>query len=186
MSTEAAPDTKPRRRKPRMPGFDYVGGYAYHVTVVTHDRRPLLMDENATLTVEDLRRAAEVTAFELLVFCVMPDHVHALVLGLDEDANLLRYVQRFKQLSGFRLAKTAKKPIWQQSFYDHALRHHEDVLHVARYIFGNPVEAGLITPDEEWPYSGGTLFAKNERYLVDDVRDGAKASSLHHSATDSP
>ena len=170
---------RPRRRRPRMPGFDYAGSYAYHVAVIVHDRRPVLTGDNAEAVVGDLYRAAQATSFELLTYCVMPDHMHALVLGVDGHANLLKFIQRFKQLTSFRFSKSHPKPFWQQSFYDHALRHNEDVLPIAKYILGNPVEAGLVTSGEEWPYSGGTLLANDDAHQEHDPQDGAKASSLH-------
>jgi len=175
----SAPVGRSRRRKPRMPGFEYEGRYGYHVTIVTHDRRPSLTGIAASQAVDDLKRAADATSFELLAYCVMPDHVHALPLGIEDDARLLRFVQRFKQLTGHRFSQTHPKPFWQQSFYDHVLRHDEDVLHVARYILGNPIEAGLISPDKTWPFSGGTLVAETDGAPNGDQRDGAKASSLH-------
>lgn len=183
--TIADKNSKPRRRRPRLPGFDYHGNFAYHITVVTHARRPILVSDAARLTVDDLEGAAAATSFDLLVYCVMPDHVHALVQGSGAHADLLRFLQRFKQRSGYRLSGTTEKPTWQQSFYDHALSRNEDVLPIARYILGNPVEAGLITPDGVWPFSGGSLLATGEERADGDLRDGAKASSLRKTGTSS-
>ncbi len=165
------------RTRPRLPAFDYTGRYAYHFEVNTNHRVAVLKDGVAETVVADLARAANATSFEMLAYCVMPDHVHILGLGISEDANAVSFMQRFKQLTGFRFAKTFAKPFWQQSFFDHAARLEEDLLPIARYILDNPVAAGLVATGEEWPWTGGTLLA-GEDSGTRTRGDGAKAASL--------
>lgn len=86
--------------RPRIPGFDYVGRYAFHVTFVSDRRRARLL-AYATEIITAVEATASVTGFDALAYVVMPDHVHALVLGNTEHANLIRFVQRFKQRTGF-------------------------------------------------------------------------------------
>ena len=169
-------DRKSGRARPRLAEFDYNGRYAYHLVVNTNHRTRALRGSVAAAVVEDLSRAAVRTSFELLAFCVMPDHVHILVLGAHDDANAVSFVQRFKQLTGFRFSKTHPKPFWQQSFYDHAVRREEDLLAIARYIFDNPAEAGLIAAGDKWAFHGGSLFAGDVE--ISEHWDGAKAASL--------
>jgi REP element-mobilizing transposase RayT len=129
---------------------------------VVSDRRKVLVDEVADSLISDLRRAARATCFEVLAFVVMPDHVHLLVQGAADDANAIKFMQRFKQSTGFRFKKLRRSALWQRSFFDRVLRHDEDVLAVARYILDNPVRAGLIGADEDWRYRRGTLLAGAE------------------------
>lgn len=142
----------------RLPDFDYTGRHAYHLVTVTTNREPLLVSDAATSVASALREAATATDFELLTFVVMPDHVHVLAQGAADDAKAIRFMQRFKQLAGFRYKQRHGGTLWQHSFYDRVLRRDEDPLLVARYILGNPVRAGLITVDGVWPYQGGTMF----------------------------
>jgi REP element-mobilizing transposase RayT len=97
--------------------------------------------------VERLEDAAAFQDFELLVYTVMPDHVHILAAGLTEDANAVRFMQRFKQTSGYAFAQQYGHRLWQQSFFDRVLRRDEDVTALARYILENPVRAGLISTE---------------------------------------
>ncbi len=166
----------PQRSRPRLADFDYVGRFAYHLEINTNHRRRALTGAIAEFVIADLVRAAEATSFELLAYTVMPDHVHILALGSEDASNALTFIQRFKQLTGFQFAKTHPKPFWQESFFDHALRLEEDLLPIARYIFGNPVEAGLISPDDVWEYQGGSLLAVAD--CREAAADGAKAASL--------
>jgi REP element-mobilizing transposase RayT len=45
-----------------------------------------------------------------------------------------------------------KGRIWQPGFHDHALRHDEDRLKVARYIIANPLRAGLVNSIGAYPH----------------------------------
>jgi REP element-mobilizing transposase RayT len=139
-----------------MPGFDYHG--AFHVTVVTRAREPLLTGALASTVADALNRVATKLSVELWAYCVMPDHVHILVHCPDNSVSLVEYIQRFKQRTSHAHIARDGKRLWQPSFHDHAVRKHEDIDTVAAYIFDNPVEAGLIADADEWPYSGGTLL----------------------------
>jgi REP element-mobilizing transposase RayT len=151
--------TKPFRysESPRLRTFDYKGHFAYHVTIVTAERQAVLL-EDAHEVVRTLRFAAEATAFNVLVYAIMPDHLHVLVSGKSSDSNLVRFVQRFKQLTGYEFKQRHGRSLWQRSYHDHVLRRSEEVADTARYILGNPVEAGIAERWEDWPHCGGELL----------------------------
>jgi hypothetical protein len=98
----------------------------------------------------------------------MPDHLHALVLGRHDAADLIRFVQRFKQVTAFDFRRETGLRLWQQSFYDRVLRVEEDLADIAAYILANPIRAGLAGQTDDYPLSGG-------EYLE---ADGAEAPSL--------
>jgi len=97
----------------------------------------------------------------------MPDHLHLLV-GADPDANLIGFVKRFKQTTGwwFRnryLAgslKASPTSLWQRSYYDHVVRSEEGLLQIAKYIVANPVRAGLVESSVDYPLSGSFVWGK--------------------------
>ena len=107
---------------------------------------------------QDLRGVAERLGFRLLAFCFMPEHLHALVLGQHDDADLIRFVQRFKQATAFDFKRRTGAQLWQQSFYDHALRVEENLADVAAYILEDPARAGLVCESRSYPLSGGDYF----------------------------
>jgi hypothetical protein len=78
----------------------------------------------------------------------MPAHLHLLVTG-GHDASLVRFVQHFKQATGH-----CHPGLWQRSYYDHILRQEEDLGDVARYVWANPVQAGMVENVSAYPYSG--------------------------------
>lgn len=41
---------------------------------------------------------------------------------------------------------------WQRDFFDHRLRQTKSFTEKATYIRNNPVRAGLVTTQDQWPY----------------------------------
>ncbi len=123
-------------------------GYAYVLTTVTADRRPLFGNLFAARivvnTVVDLDR--EIWS-ESLAFVVMPDHLHWLFVL--RRGTLAELVQRLKGRSSWRLGQhiVTGGRVWQPAYFDHAVRADEDLRHAARYIVMNPIRRGLA----DWP-----------------------------------
>jgi len=141
---------------------------------ITHQRRSVLVHEVAASVVRAIEDAARNESFEIVVYCVMPDHVHLLALGTSDDADAVRFVQRYKQSSGYAFKKEDPAPLWQQSFYDHVLRADEDILPIARYILGNPVAAGLVSDTREWTHSGGTMVSMSQATSLHSLREASR------------
>jgi len=171
----ARPARKPR---PRLNRADYIGRRTYHVTIAANERAELLSDDEFALNCQNvLGQTALKLGFTLLAYCFMPDHLHVLLVGKSVRSDLIRFVQRFKQITGYRFKHETGEHLWQQSFHDRVLRSDEDRSVVARYIFDNPTEAGLPDGSPAFELRGGELF---ERLVVP---DGAKAASLHSGAS---
>ena len=68
-----------------------------------------------------------------------------MLIGIDADTDLSNLIRDFKRITSRR-----GNIAWQRNFFDHRLRSYES--EKADYIRQNPVRAGLILPDETWPY----------------------------------
>jgi REP element-mobilizing transposase RayT len=81
----------------------------------------------------------------------MPDHLHLLISPTETD--LVTLLNAWKSYTTNLLHKTGiTGPIWQRSFYDHALRGEESVNDVAQYVVENPVRKGMIADWTSYPY----------------------------------
>jgi putative transposase len=142
------------RKSPRLRDFDYVGPFAYSLTLVTRDRAPVFT-EQATVgaTLGCLARSCDRYDSSLHAYCFMPDHLHVLVSGRGRSS-LQAFVHHFKQLSGYRYKRKHGAHLWQISYYDHVLRSDEDLPAVARYIWDNPVRVDLVEDWSAYPFSG--------------------------------
>ena len=145
----------PHRRKlaPRLVTFEYTGPYVYHLVRSTYKGLPLLDKPDVVRPcLERLLQASERHGFQVRAYCFMPTHLHLLILGSD-GSRLLTFVKYFKQGSSFDCREEAPQ-LWQRSFYDRVLRVEEDLESVARYVWSNPVRAGIVDDWEEFPFSG--------------------------------
>ncbi len=148
--------------RPRATGFDYSGALTYHIGIATRAREPILTGDRA-LAVMSVLDAAHSSSFEVLLYTLMPDHAHLLLGGMNEESNLIRFVQRFKQVTSHRCVQETGERLWQPSFFDHALRGDEDRTALFEYIIENPVRAGLMGHSDDWPYQGGSMLAPRFR-----------------------
>lgn len=115
-------------------------GQVYHITTVTSGRVPVFADwRSARMLINALRESQAHGAATTLAFVVMPDHMHWL-MQLGDDTSLQQVVGTVKAVAAHKVGRR----IWQSGFHDHALRHEEALVQVARYIVANPVRAGLV------------------------------------------
>ena len=179
------PEERPVRwTKPRLPRADYIGQRMHHITLTTTQRAPLFAVESEDRPFELLLlECTQKTEFELLAYCFMPDHLHVLLRGPSAKSDLPSFVQRFKQVSGFRFKQTGNT-LWQQSFFDRVLRRDEDPGAVVRYIFDNPASAGLPSKSAAYYLRGGTHFELPMGAAQASPTDGAEASPLHRKSLD--
>ena len=150
-------------RAPRIKGFDYTGPYRYSLTFCALSRSPVFTASSAVNpALQQFRRTARALAFAILAYCFMPDHVHLLVEGLTDAADLKYFAKRIKQGTGQAWKFRTGSRLWQEGFYDHVLREDEDAIRVARYIFENPVRAGLVASPRDYPYLGSDVWTLDE------------------------
>ena len=92
----------------------------------------------------------------------MPDHLHILVEGKNEDSDLWRSVVSFKQKTGYWLSKNMAGCRWQKDFYDHILRKEEDLKKHIKYILENPVRKGIVDNWYDYRFKGSLDFNLDE------------------------
>jgi REP-associated tyrosine transposase len=82
----------------------------------------------------------------------MPDHLHAVVQGLEPTSDLFGFVKLAKQLSGYHAKRRYGIMAWRAGYYERVIRDGEDVCRYIEYIRNNPVRARLVTRPEEYPH----------------------------------
>lgn len=144
-----------RRDSLRLRGFDYAWRRIYFVTLVVSERRQLFTNPNLAQAILkclfDLRQSIK---FNLYCYCLMPDHLHALIGTGESNKALGQICGTFKSLSTRIYWHWYAGKLWQRQFYDHIVRNEEDFFETIEYIKLNPVRKGLAKLPEEWPYTG--------------------------------
>ena len=109
--------------------------------------------------VTDALRHFDNQRYTLHAWCVMPNHVHAVVqpLGAHTLAAILKSWKGFTgRDANRRLMRTGV--FWQAEYYDHLIRDTSDFAHAVRYVLENPSRAGLL----DWPW----VWASDEAQAV--------------------
>jgi putative transposase len=159
----------PFKDAPRLSTFDYVGLYRYFLTICVAPRREVFIDcDSVDLVLSQLRRSASVRHFAVIAYCFMPDHIHLLVEGLTDDADLRNFMRVFKQQSSFAWRRQHEQQLWQRGYFDRVLREEDDTVTVARYVLNNPVRAGIVAAPDQYPFLGSLTM--DLRDLLESVR----------------
>ena len=143
--------------------FDYTGPYRYFLTFCTDSRqREFVTRERVDLVLLEIERSAAEEQFAIIAYCFMPDHLHLLIEGLAESSDCRRFIGRAKQFSGYHYAKAFGHRLWQRYSFERVLRDDEATLVVARYVFDNPLRAGLVRRVEDYPFAGSCVYSLAE------------------------
>jgi len=101
---------------------------------------------------EDLGLGSADGHAKVLVVCLMPDHVHLMLLMDGKGRPFWDYVRYWKTRWTKRLSAMEERPFWQRSCYDHWMRQDEASSYAA-YIVNNPVRKALAQNWREYPYT---------------------------------
>jgi len=150
----------PKRKHTRLPADAYhKRGAWYFVTICCKEKKPLLASPKARdLVVDTLRRTAATLHVEMVVYTVLPNHMHLICSA--GSAGLIDFVREFKSRIAVQLIRAgAPASPWQSRFFDHKLRSHESLRRKCEYVWMNPVRKRLVSRPEDYRWSGALLTA---------------------------
>jgi len=147
----------------RLKDFSYKGLWRYFVTISTYEARRYFEDnEYAEDCIDYLRDLSASYNFNVLAYCFMPDHLHLLIEGEEEDSDLRKFMSMFKQKTNFHFKKMNGNPLWQKDYYEHVLRRNEVTIQVIRYIVDNPVRKSIVEDFRDYPFLGSFVYELKE------------------------
>jgi len=97
--------------------------------------------------------------YDLLAYCIMPNHNHVVFAPLLKDDGAHHSLSSIMQsLKGFTAYKAnqllnRKGAFWQDESYDHVVRDQAELERVIKYVLYNPVKAGLVQDWRDWPWT---------------------------------
>jgi len=114
---------------------------------------PLAVNSAAT-TVEKALLHFDGERYRLLSWCVMPNHVHALLEQI-EGARLAEIVKSWKAFTAAQINKEtgAAGRFWARDYFDRFMRDEAHLAQTVAYIENNPVKAGLCHEPAQWRFS---------------------------------
>jgi putative transposase len=132
--------------------------HRYLLTFCTAERtRVFEHPDTVRDALRQIRRTAAIEKFAIVAYCFMPDHLHLLVDGMSAQSDLKRFAKMAKQRSGASHAASGKGRLWQEGYWEKVFRIDDDARRIVRYIFENPVRAGLAKSANDYPFSGSDV-----------------------------
>ena len=150
-------------RPKRIPGYSYVGVQRYFITTCTHERAEHFTGKAIVDPVVDqFLRTAQEFEISIVAYCVMPDHIHLLVDGQHDGAELLPFMKMAKQRTGYDFKQRTGKRLWQAGYFEHVLRDEERTEDVVFYIVANPIRKHLVENVLDYPFWGSQLYSRED------------------------
>ncbi len=87
--------------------------------------------------------------YRLLVWCIMPNHVHVILQPLTHDlSEILNSWKKFTAREANKSLGRVGEPFWQREYFDHLIRNQENLEKTIDYVWNNPEAAGF--PNWKW------------------------------------
>ena len=160
----------------------YVPGGTYFFTLVSHERRPMFLREDARRFLrESILNEQRKRPFDLFAIVLLPDHLHCvLTLPSGDDRYSLRlgkikeeFTKSFLEAGGAEgqttdsRQKHRERAIWQRRFWEHTVKDEDDLKRCMDYIHWNPVKHELTNRVRDWPWSTFHRFVEASEYDID-------------------
>jgi putative transposase len=142
-----------------MPNYrrNYVPGGTYFFTIVTDHRRKLFdTPKKLDLLLNTIRQVQRSKPFELLAYCLLPDHIHLLIKFPEGDSDFPIRMREVKRLTTLWMREELKgdvESIWQDKYWEHTIRDERDLQIHFDYIHYNPVKHSLSQRFDGWKWS---------------------------------
>jgi REP element-mobilizing transposase RayT len=149
--------SRPVRREHHLGPEVYAGtGAQFFLTLCArHHQEPFRNPDLADAVLQALRHRRDRGVCRVYAYCLMPDHLHAVLeLSLGNEG-LLHFLDRYKSWTtqaSWKYGLHGK--LWQHDQYDRLLRDAEEFETRCRYVLNNPVRKGWVEDWSDWPHSG--------------------------------
>ncbi len=92
----------------------------------------------------------------------MPNHVHVVFEPNVPLRSIMCWLKGRTARAANRILGRTGTPFWQDESYDHWIRSGKELEEVIGYVECNPVHAGLVKAEEEWPWSSARFRADDK------------------------
>jgi putative transposase len=136
---------------------NYVEGGTFFFTLVTNGRNAFFCDSSSVeICLKALGQIQKFHPFELVAYCIMPDHLHLLISLPADQKDFSTIIKEFKKKVTKELKHQRNDPglvEWQDRFWEHTIRDQRDFKTHFDYIHYNPIKHGFVTNLDDWKWS---------------------------------
>lgn len=144
------------------------GTGVYHVMLRGIDKREVFLNRaDYEKFLYYIKKAKEKSGFDLLAYCLMPNHVHLLIKEGNEAVGhaIRRITVGYVQYHNLLHERTGH--LFQNRFKSEAVEDEKYLLTVMRYIHQNPLKAGIVNDISKYRWSSYQEYLMNEYELID-------------------
>jgi putative transposase len=143
-------------------------GHPHHVTQRGNGRKKVFFNKgDYSLYLDLLSEAAQRADTEIWCYCLMPNHVHLIVVPSHADGLRETFADAHRRYTGFintRMRITGH--LWQGR-YGSVVMDEAHLEHAVRYVSLNPVRARLVQRAQDWQWSSVSAhLARKDDKLV--------------------
>jgi len=147
-------------------------------------------ESSKIILIDSLKYCQEKKGLEVFAYCIMINHIHLvaraagepdlssivrdfkkytskkIISMLKEEGNLSSriYIERFRKAASNN-PKHVKYCVWQRGSHPIELSSNKFIDEKIEYIHSNPVKAGLVFKEIDYPYSSASNYSRNEGLL---------------------
>ena len=152
-----------------------IPGIPHHVTQLGNGRGlTFFEDDDYELYLDLLAAAAQRARTEVWCYCLMPNHVHVVLVPGDEDGLRRTFGELHRRYTGYINARRRTTGhLWQGRFSSVAMDEPHFVT-ALRYVALNPVRARLVKRPEDWDDQTAVIASRDQP-----ICSAASASRQH-------
>ena len=110
-----------------------------------------LKDDRIASIIEENLLKYDGIRYDLLRWCIMPNHVHVLI-NVNDGVTLSQILKSWRSYTAHEANRVLNRTgrFWMPEYFDRYIRNNEHYINVVKYIDNNPVNAGLVNSPEKW------------------------------------
>ena len=158
-----------------------VAGYLHHIVQRGNNKEKVFLDEeDYEKYLSLLERYSTEKETLILAYCLMPNHIHLLVMPLKEktlsklmQGTTLCYTQYFNKKN----KRTGR--LWECRYHSTIIDEDRYLWAVSQYIESNPVRGGIARKPEDYPYSSAKthILGVSDILLKEPLFDNSELNS---------
>jgi putative transposase len=145
-------------------------GMYYHIFNRGAGKETIFCEEtNFLFAIEKIKVYSLANNLSMIAYCLMPNHYHFLIRqdGETSAGKLPQYVFN-SYTKAYNKKYGHSGTLFEGRFHSKAVKTNNHLIHLCRYIHGNPVKDGMVADPEDWPYSNYLEWiGKRDGDLVD-------------------
>jgi putative transposase len=153
-----------------------VPGLPHHITQRGNGRqRVFFSDDDYQLYLTLLKEAADKARVRCLCYCLMPNHLHLILVPRTEDGLRACLSRANRAYAGVIHARRKLTGHFWQGRYGSVVMDGPHFYEALRYVLMNPVKAKLVAAPAQWPWSSARAYVKS---IDDGLTDVGPANEM--------